>query len=177
MRSVWSNPIIRELLPPYSLRDCTETKAQQRIVGSILQSLLEVKTSKTKAHLATKHAILIAAITNGTRVSARQATCLLGVHHRNVAMAAHRRATIVSEMHIQWILFVWNTKSDAITSVVKDIIIAWWAAKTRPSLNRKEVVMKWGAPKAYVQQHAQYLLESLVSARIAMHYSVSHFHC
>ena len=50
------------------------------------------------------------------------------------------------------------------------------AAETRPNPNRKEVVRKWVAPKTYVEHHAQYLLESLVGARIPMHYFVSHLH-
>lgn len=139
-------------------------------MSSLLQSLSEVKTSKTKAHLATKHAILTAAVTTGTRVSARQAARLLGVHHRNVAMAAQRRATMVSEVHMEWTLSVRKTRSDATSLVVRDIVTAWWAAETRPSPNRKEVVRKWVAPKTYVEHHAQYLLESLVSDRILEHF-------
>ena len=100
MRSVWNSPITKDLLPPGTRRVCAETEARERIVSSLLQSLSEVKTSKTKAHLATKHIILTAAVTNGTRVSARQTTRLLSVHHRNVAMAAQRRATMVSEVHM-----------------------------------------------------------------------------
>jgi hypothetical protein len=55
---------------------------------------------------------------------------------------------------------------------VRDIVTAWWVAETRPSPNRKEVVRKWVAPKTYVEHHAQYLLESLVSARIPLDYFV-----
>jgi hypothetical protein len=177
MRGVWNSPITRELLPADTRRVCAETQARERIVDSLLQSLSEVKTSKTKAHLATKHAILTAAVTNGSRVSTRQTARLLGVHHRNVAMAAHRRATMVSEVHIQWTLSVRKTRCDATTSAVKDIVAAWWAAETRPSPNRKDVVRNWVAPKTYVEHHAQYLSESLVSARTSMHSRVSHFHC
>ena len=176
MHSVWNNPITRELLPPDTRRVCAETQARERIVDSLLQSLSEVKTSKTKAHLATKHAILTAVVTDGSRVSARQTARLLSVHHRNVAMAAHRRATMVSEVHIQWTLSVRKTKSNATTSAVKDIVTVWWAAETRPSPNRKDVVKMWVAPKTYVQHHAHYLLESLVSAPRLMHSSVSNFH-
>ena len=100
MLLVWNNPITMELLPPETRRVCAEIKTREKIVSSLLQSLSEVKTSKTKAQLATKHAILTAAVTNGTRVSARQTARLLGVHHRNVAMAAQRRATMVSVVHI-----------------------------------------------------------------------------
>ena len=136
-------------------------------MSSLLQLLSEVKTSKTKAHLATKHAILTAAVTTGTQVSARQTARLLGVHHRNVAMAAQRRATMVSEVHMEWTLSVRKTRSDATSLVVRDIVTTWWAVETRPSPNRKEVVRKWVAPKTY---HAQYLLESLVSDRILEHF-------
>ena len=175
MRSVWNSPITRELLPPETRRVCAETEAREKIVRGLLQSLSEVKTSKTRAQLATKHAILTAAVTNGTRVSARQTARLLGVHHRNVAMAAQRRASMVSAVHIQWTLSVRKTRSDATTSAVKDIVHAWWVAETRPSPNRKDVVRKWVAPKTYVEHHAQYLLESLVSVRLPQHFFVSHF--
>ena len=177
MRSVWNSPITKEILPPETRRVCAETEARERIVSGLLQSLSEVKTSKTKAHLATKHAILTAAVTNGTRVCARQTARLLGVHHRNVAMATQRRATMVSEVHMEWTLSIRKTRSDATSSVVKDIVTAWWAAETRPSLNRKEVVRKWVAPKTYVQHHAQYLLESLVSVCIPLHSGALHFDC
>ena len=167
----------KDLQPLGTRRVSNETEARQRIVSSLLQSLSEVKTSKTKSHSATKHVILTSAVTNGTQVSACQTTRLLGVHPRNVAMAAQRQATMVSEVHMEWTLSVRKIRSDATSSMVKDIVTAWWAAKTRPSPNRKEVVRKWVAPKTYVQHHAHYLLESLVGARIPMHYFVFHFHC
>ena len=160
---------MKDVLPPGTKRLCAQTEARERIVSSLLQSLSEVKTSKTKAHLATKHATLTAAVTIGTQVSAHQTARLLGVHHRNVAMAAQRRATMVSEVHMEWNLSIKKTRSDATSSVMRDIVTAWWVAKTRPSPNRKEVVRKWVAPKTYVEHHAQYLLESLVSDRIPEH--------
>jgi hypothetical protein len=175
MRALWNNPITKELLPPGTRRVCNETEARERIVSSLLQSLSEVKTSKTKAHLATKHAILTAAVTKGTRVSIRQTARLLGVHHRNVIMAAQRRATMVTEVHMHWTLSVRKTRSDATSPVVADIVGAWWSAETRPSPNRKEVVRKWVAPKTYVQHHAQYLLEPLVSSCIPHLCFVFHF--
>ena len=171
MRGMWNSPITKEILPPETRRVGAETEARERIVSSLLQSLSEVKTSKTKAHLATKHAILTAVVTNGTGVCARQTARLLGIHHRNVAMATQRRASMLTEVHMQWTLSVRKTRSDATSLVVKDIIIAWWAAETRPSPNRKDVVRKWVAPKTYVEHHAQYLLESLVSVHISAHSS------
>jgi hypothetical protein len=81
---------------------------------------------------------------------------------------------MVSEVHIQWTLSVRKTRSDATTPAVKDIVTASWGAETRP--NRKDVVRKWVAPKSYVQHHAQYLLEPLVSARRSLHSPVSNFH-
>ena len=164
MRTVWDSPVIRQLLPPEAHKVPSEVQAREGIVSSLLQSLSEVKTSKTRAQLVTKHAILTAAITNGTQASARQTARLLGVHHRNVTMAANRRANMVSSVHIQWTLSVRKTRSDATSPFVKDIVGDWWATQTRPSPNRKEVVRKWVAPKTYVQHHAQYLLESLVSS-------------
>ena len=168
IRTVWDSPCIRELLPRDAQKVSSEVHAREGIVSSLLQSLSEVKTSKTRAQLVTKHAILTAAITNGTRASARQTARLLGVHHRNVTMAANRRATMLSSVHIQWTLSVRKTRSDATSPFVKDIVGEWWSTQTRPSPNRKEVVRKWVAPKTYVQHHAQYLLESLVSCPIPL---------
>ena len=177
MWSVWNSTMTKDLLPLETRKVGNATEERERIVSSLLQSLSEVKTSKTKAHLATKHAILTAVVTTGTQVSTRQTARLLGVHPRNVAKATQRRATMVSEVHMEWTLSVRKVRSDATSSMVKDIVAAWWAAETRPSPNRKEVVRKWVAPKTYVQHHAQYLLESLVSARNPLHYFVPHFHC
>ena len=75
---------------------------------------------------------------------------------------------MVSSVHMEWTLSVRKIRSNATSSMVQDIVTAWWAAETRPSPNRKEVVRKWVAPKTYVQHHAQYLLESLVGALISM---------
>jgi hypothetical protein len=83
---------------------------------------------------------------------------------------------MVSEVHIQWTLSVRKTRSDATTPAVKDVVTAWWGAETRPSPNRKDVVRQWVAPKTYVEHHAQYLLEPLVSARRSLHSGVSNFH-
>lgn len=101
MRSVWNNTMTKDLLPLETRRVGNATEERERIVSSLLQSMSEVKTSKTKAHLATKHAILTAAVTTGTQVSARQTARLLGVHPRNVAMATQRRTTMVSEVHME----------------------------------------------------------------------------
>lgn len=175
LRTVWDSPVVRELLPPESQRVPSEVHAREGIVSSLLQSLSEVKTSKTKAQLVTKHAILTAAISNGSQASARQTARLLGVHHRNVTMAANRRATMLSNVHIQWTLSVRKTRSDATSPTVKNIVGEWWATQTRPSPNRKEVVRKWVAPKTYVEHHAQYLLESLVSSPLLFIYFALHF--
>ena len=163
MRTVWESPLIREHLPREAQKVPAADHAREGIVSSLCQSLSEVKTSRTRAQLVTKHAILTAAITNGALGSARRMARLLGVHHRNVTMAASRRATMLSNVHIQWTLSVRQTRSDATSADVKDIVGNWWATQTRPSPNRKEVVRKWVAPKTYDQHHAQYLLESLVS--------------
>jgi hypothetical protein len=90
-------------------------------------------------------------------------------------MAANRRATMLGNMHIQWTLSVRKTRSDVTSPFVKDIVGEWWSTQTRPSPNRKEVVRKWVAPKTYVQHHAQYLLESLVSSPLPFTYGALHF--
>lgn len=168
MRTIWESPLIRDLLPPEAQPVPAEVHAREGIVSSLCQSLSEVKTSRTRAQLVTKHAILTAAITNGSQGSARRTARLLGVHHRNVTMAASRRATMLSNAQIQWTLSIRKTRSDATSDFVKDIVGNWWASQTRPSPNRKEVVRKWVAPKTYVQHHAQYLLESLVSTLLPL---------
>ena len=89
---------------------------------NLLQSLSEVKTSKTRAQLVTKHAILTAAVMSGLQASARQTARLLGVHHQNVAMATNRQAMMVSNVHIQWTLSMRRTRSDATTPFVKEIV-------------------------------------------------------
>ena len=168
MRTVWESPLIREFLPREAQMVPAEVHAREGIVSSLIQSLSEVKTSRTRAQLVTKHAILTATITNGTQGSARCTARVLGVHHRNVMMAANRRATMLSNVQIQWTLSVRKTRSDATSAAVKDIVGNWWATQTRPSPNRKEVVRNWVAPKTYVQHHAQYLLESLVSTPVPL---------
>ena len=170
MRTVWESPLIREHLPREAQKVPAADHAREGIVSSLCQSLSEVKTSRTRAQLVTKHAILTAAITNGALGSARRMARLLGVHHQNVTMAASRRATMLSNVHIQWTLSVRQTRSDATSAAVKDIVGNWWATQTRPSPNRKEVVRKWVAPKTYVQHHAQYLLESLVSTPFPLNF-------
>ena len=48
MRSVRNSPITKELLPPETRRVCVETETREMIVSSLLQSMSELKTSKTK---------------------------------------------------------------------------------------------------------------------------------
>ena len=66
LRTVFDSPVIREILPPESHKVPSEVHAREGIVSGLLHSLAEVKTSKTKAQLVTKHAILTAAISNGS---------------------------------------------------------------------------------------------------------------
>ena len=121
MQIVWESPLTKELLSE-ARQVSTEVQAREGIVSSLLQSLSKVKTSKTRAQLVTNHAILTATVTSGSQASACQTARLLGVHHRNVAMAANRRAMMVSNVHIQWTLSVRRTRSDATTPFVKEII-------------------------------------------------------
>ena len=46
-----------------------EVHAQKEILSNMVQSLSEVKHSKTRAHLVTKHAILIAMVSLGIQGS------------------------------------------------------------------------------------------------------------
>jgi hypothetical protein len=66
MRTVWESPLIRDLLPPEAQPVPAEVHAREGIVSSLCQSLSEVKTSRTRAQLVTKHAILTTVITNGS---------------------------------------------------------------------------------------------------------------
>ena len=119
-----------------------------------------MKNAKTNAQLVAKHAILTAVVSSGASGSARQTARLLKVHHRNVIMAVQRRATMTSGEQVMWTLSVRKRRSDATSDAVRDEVIAWWNAETRPSPNRKEVVRQWIAPGVYEKHHTQYLLES-----------------
>ena len=77
-------------------------------------------------------------------------------------MVVQRRTSTTSGEHVMWTLSVQKRRSDAISDVVLDEVIAWWNAATRPSPNRKEVVREWIAPGVYEEHHTQYLLESQV---------------
>lgn len=134
-----------------------------------------MRTLKTRAQLVIKHTILTTTVTNGTQAFARQTSHFLGVHHQNVTMVANMRATMVSNVHVQWTLSVRRTRSDATSPFVKDIVSAWWVAETWPNPNYKEAVRKWVAPKTYVQHHAQYLLESLVSTLVPLNFYAPRF--
>jgi hypothetical protein len=60
---------------------------------------------------------------------------------------------MASREHIQGILFVRKTRSDVISTSVKEAMVAWWMFKTRASPNAKEVVHKWIAPGVHAKVH------------------------
>jgi hypothetical protein len=74
--------------------------ARADILSGIVQSLAEMKSSKSKAQLAVKHALFTAVVNSGVQTTMRQIACMLGIHHRNVLMAVQRRASMASKDHI-----------------------------------------------------------------------------
>ena len=65
-------------------RDSAEVCAREDILFGLVQSLSEVKHSKTKAYLITKHAILTTIVSTCLQCSIQFNACLLGVHKRNM---------------------------------------------------------------------------------------------
>lgn len=159
LRAVWSNPMTTTPLPP-SCRLSVQGLAEKEIMAGLVQSLSEVKNSKSRAHLVTKHTILTAAVSSMASTSDRQKARLLGVHPRNVRLAVQRRGSMESSDQIAWTLSVRKRRKDATSESVRLAVIAWWVAETRASPNRKEVVKKWISPGIRDEHHCQYLLES-----------------
>ena len=159
LQAVWSSHVTKVSLP-ISRRMSEQAKTHDAIVNGLAQSLSEVKSAKTSAQLVAKHAILTAVVSSGASGSARQTAHTLKVHHCNVIKAVQRRAMMTSGERVLWTLSVQKRRSDATSDAVRNIVIAWWNAETRPSPNRKEVVRQWIAPGVYESHHTQYLLES-----------------
>jgi hypothetical protein len=141
LRSVWLSRETTLHLPLVS-RVSAEDVAHADIRSGVVQSLAKVKSSRSKAQLAVKHALLTAVVSSGVQTTMRQTSRMLEVHHRNVLMAMQRRASMESKDHIQWTLSVRKTRSDVISGSVKEVVVAWWISETRPSPIAKEVVRK-----------------------------------
>jgi hypothetical protein len=109
LHSVWSSSVTTVNFP-ITKRVSSELQAQENIVSGLVQSLSEVKSSRSRAHLVMKHVILTAAVSSGIQSTARQTTRVLGLHHRNLLLAVHRRAAMVSEDHMHWTLSVKKNK-------------------------------------------------------------------
>jgi hypothetical protein len=161
LRSVWSSSVTTVNFP-ITKRVSSELQAWENIVSGLVQSLSEVKSSRSRSHLVTKHAILTIAVSLGIQSTARQTARVLGLHHRNLLLVVHRRAAKVSKDHMHWTLSIRKIRSDVVTKSVKEAVVCWWVAETRPSPNVKEVVRKWVVPGIYEKMHTQYLLESQV---------------
>jgi hypothetical protein len=86
LRSVWSSQETTLHLPLVS-RVSAEDVARADILSGVVQSLAEVKSSKSKAQLAVKHALLTTVVNSGVQTTMRQTARMLGIYHRNVLMA------------------------------------------------------------------------------------------
>jgi hypothetical protein len=159
LQTVWSDPVMAAYLSE-SFRLSAQVKAQKEVIAGLVRSLSEVKNARSKAELATKHAILIAAVSSVPSMSSREKAHLLGVHPRNVRVVVQRRGAMDSIKDIAWILSVRRQRWDITSESVKAVVTTWWVSETRASPNRKEVVKKWIAPGKHEKHHTQYLLES-----------------
>lgn len=138
------------------------TIAEKEIMSGLVQSLNEVKQSKSRAQLVTKHAILTAAVGSGRSGSMRKKARLLGVHHRNVSAAISRRCKMDSAEKFHWVLSMRKVRVDVLSTKTKNSVISWWISQTRMSPNRKEVAKKRIGGGLYEEKPAQYLLETQV---------------
>jgi hypothetical protein len=77
---------------PLANRVSPEEVARVDILSGLVQSLLEVKRSRSKAQLVVKHALLTAVVSFGVQTTMRQTTSMLGVHYRNVLLAVQWQA-------------------------------------------------------------------------------------
>jgi hypothetical protein len=139
LRKVWEHPISNDTLPEEARRLST---VEHSIMSGFVLSLEEVKQPRTAAKLATKHALLTAAVSCGGSGSLRKTARILRVHHRNIAAAIQRRQRMDAADRFSWKLSVRKVRVDVLSSTTKAIVNQWWISETRMSPNRKEVVSK-----------------------------------
>jgi hypothetical protein len=96
LRLIWSSQktaLHLSLANRVSLEDVAEVD----IFSGLVQSLSEVKRSRSKAQLVVKHVLLIAIVSSGVQMTMRQTAPMLAVHYRKVLMAVQRQALMASK--------------------------------------------------------------------------------
>ena len=147
----------------------SQGSAHSDILSRLKQSLLEVKSARTTAELATKHAILTALVSGSSTLSLRGQTHLLQVHPQNVALAIARRKIVVASSTFKCTLSKRKQRLDVLDEGSKVAVLSWWASETRNSPNSKEVIRKRQWNGAIDTKPTQYLMESQVTAFTCLH--------
>lgn len=159
MQKVLCSPLVNVVVP-----ESKKNLAQQEVINGLVKSLSEVKNPSLAPNLATKHAILTAAISSGCTSSFRQKARVLGVHPRNVHRAVARRKAMESlSGKFMWTLSIRKKRLDTLSAATKAAVLLWWLGETRMSPNRKEVVRKRLEAFVYDEKPTQYLMETQVS--------------
>ena len=140
------------------MKQCT---AQQQLVSGFQQALSEVKGSSA-CNLATRHALLTAAVSTGNISSVRQVAIALDVHPRSIRQALVRRRLMCESGAFLWTLSVRRKRMDGMIAEVKNAVLTWWVSETRVSPNKKDVTRKRIGPGLYDEKPTHYLMETQV---------------
>lgn len=155
-----SHSLLKGSLPDYIL-PVKVGLAHQEIVAGVTKALEENKSGRSNVMLATKHTLLMAAVSAQGQSSRRGVADALNVHPRNIGLAVTRREGIAISGFC-WSLSVRKKREDGIPQVVRVLVLKWWAENTRVSPNRKDVTRKRIGSAEFDDKPTHYLMESQV---------------
>ena len=158
---LWSHPSVTQNLPEFYLPP-KEAKAQMEVIANLQRELDAVKGVQSTNKLVVRGALLSAAVS--TEVSNLRAIAkVLKTSPSNVENARHRRHHLQSSGSSVWAAPRRRQRSDVLTEEVVTAVGCWWAAETRVSPNKKDVVRKRIPGGRTAEEHAtHFLLESQV---------------
>lgn len=140
--------------------------AQQEVMSGFQQALSEVRGSNSGPKLATRHALLTAAVSATNISSIRQVAIALDVHPRNIRQAMVRRRLMCESGGFLWNLSVRRKRMDGMTAETKNAVLTWWVSESRVSPNKKDVTRKRIGPGVYDEKPTHYLLETQVKTKL-----------
>jgi len=85
---------------------------------------------------------------------------MLGVHHQNVCADIVRQALMCDSGVPLWTLTLKKKRSDGILPSTRNVIVDWWAAKTRISPNKNDVICKKLEVGIFDEKPTHFLMET-----------------
>jgi hypothetical protein len=150
--------LLKGILPSY----LCAAKMKDQIVGNLREGIHSHLSGVQKTVVVMAKDIVCTLSVGADASSKRGLASVLGVDRRSVRKGISHKVSLDTAHNAFWLHYRRAQRSDAMSSVDKEVVRKWWEEETTVSPNRKDIINHQSGIKEYESHPTQYLQVSQV---------------